>query len=93
MNLGQLSQLIGGPFAFSVFCALGVITALVHIIFALYVTRDARNLRCIQQETFGGGPILWFFATLIGGVFVATAYWLIHHSTLRSSAYSSMTKQ
>jgi hypothetical protein len=59
-----------------------LINALLHLIFAGAVARDAGMLYKV-----GGRPALvsgptWAFATLIGGVVTATIYWFIHHSTL-----------
>lgn len=59
-----------------------IVNALVHVIFAGAVARDAGEL-----YKMGSGPALvsgpsWAFATLIGGVMVAAVYWFIHHSTL-----------
>ncbi len=61
----------------------GVATALVHIVFAVGVFLDATrmNNEFERATKIVPGP-MWAFATLIGGVFVAAAYWLIHHSTL-----------
>lgn len=61
----------------------GVATAIVHIIFALGVLADAR--RTYDEHERGTRIVpapMWAFATLLGGVFVAAAYWLIHHSSL-----------
>jgi hypothetical protein len=64
--------------------AVWVITAVVHVGFACAVLIDTghmeRRLRC---KPFLVGGIMWALATLLGGVFVAAIYWLIHHSTLR----------
>lgn len=48
-------------------------SALVHIGFAIAVLCDAppRNALCAKG--------LWAFGTLFGGVFVATAYYILHH--------------
>lgn len=59
-----------------------LINALLHLVFAGAVARDAGQL-----YKLGGRPALvsgptWAFATLIGGVVTATIYWFIHHSTL-----------
>jgi hypothetical protein len=61
----------------------GVATAIVHIVFAVGVFADATRM---DRERGQGtrivpGP-MWAFATLLGGVLVAAAYWLIHHSSL-----------
>lgn len=67
-----------------------VITAVVHIAFAIALFRDAtylrdpRNLRAPRKPIFVG-RIIWFLATLIGGVFVAAIYWVMHHSRLNQS--------
>ena len=57
--------------------------AIVNIVFAIGVFADAtRMLNDAGRNTeLVPGP-MWAFATLIGGVFVAAVYWLIHHSTL-----------
>jgi hypothetical protein len=61
----------------------GLAWAIVNIVFAIGVLRDALRL----QEEHGRpteivSGAMWAFATLMGGVFVAAVYWLIHRSTL-----------
>jgi hypothetical protein len=61
-----------------------VLNALVHIAFAAGVHHDSDMLVTYhsRQTRFVSGRI-WTLAALLGGVFVAAAYWAIHHSTLR----------
>jgi len=73
------SVLPGGPMGL-IILAFFVAKAVVHIIFALGVSNDARNV----ETRFASGNI-WAIATLLGGVFVAAAYWFIHHSSLTAS--------
>ena len=61
-----------------------IIVAIVHIAFAIVVFRDAIYLRDPRKPIFVG-RIIWFLATLIGGVFVAGSYWIMHHSRLNQS--------
>ncbi len=61
--------------------AFWVLTAIVHITFAVAVYRDANRL---GSPVFVGAGI-WLIATLIGGVFVAAIYWAIHRSGLNPS--------
>ena len=73
-----------GTFATEITVIYFLVTVSVHITFAAAVFVDARNqLRQWQRRTFLVGPVVWGMATLVGGVFVATAYWFIHHSALR----------
>jgi hypothetical protein len=58
------------------------LTFIVHVAFANAVNRDAHNLEKTGIHTALVGPTMWTVATLVGGVFVACAYWLIHHSSL-----------
>jgi hypothetical protein len=69
-------------FAMVVFWA---ITVIIHISFALAVGSDATKLRNSSRDLIFVGPGIWFLATLLGGVFVAAAYWIIHHSRLNEA--------
>lgn len=59
-----------------------LINAMLHLIFAGAVARDAGNLYKLGQRPALVSAPTWAFATLIGGVITATIYWFIHHSTL-----------
>ena len=59
------------------------LTVLVNSIFAFAVYFDAKDLSQNNPKgTFFVGAVIWALATLLGGVFVAGLYWVIHHSTL-----------
>ena len=57
-----------------------VITAIVHIAFSIGVYRDASSLQYEPSRLMFDKPGIWGLAVLIGGVFVAVAYWFVHHS-------------
>ncbi|MBA2709387.1 MAG: hypothetical protein H0U57_02155 [Tatlockia sp.] len=59
-----------------------LINAILHVLFAGAVARDAGNLYQLGQRPalVSGGT--WAFATLLGGIVTAAIYWFIHHSTL-----------
>lgn len=59
-----------------------VVNAILHLIFAGGVARDAGNINKLGQRTALVSAPTWAFATLIGGVIIAAIYWFIHHSTL-----------
>lgn len=58
------------------------INALIHMFFAGAVARDSGELVKRGQKTILVSGLIWAFSTLIGGVFVAAIYWVIHHSKL-----------
>ncbi len=79
--LVNLMQQFNEPFQ-NLMLFIMIINALVHVIFAGAVARDAGELYKLGQRPalVSGGS--WAFATLIGGVVIAGIYWFIHHSTL-----------
>ena len=71
---------------FSAFLFWGL-TVAVHLAFAVGVYADAADLRRSRSGPSLVGPFWWTSATLVGGVFVAGLYWVVHHSTLRRDSY------
>ena len=61
-----------------------VIVIVVHISFSVAIFRDATSLSSPRRPIFVG-PTIWFLGTLLGGIFVATIYWVMHHSSLNQS--------
>lgn len=64
------------------FYLITIINGILHVIFAGVVARDAGNLYRLGQKPVLVSAATWAFATLIGGVFTGTIYWILHHSTL-----------
>lgn len=79
--LVELAQQYSGQLQ-ALYYLLMVINAILHVIFAGAVARDAGHLSKIGHTPALVSASVWAFATLIGGVIIATIYWFIHHSTL-----------
>ena len=56
-----------------------VITAILHILFAGAVAKDAGILNKQGQKTHLVSGATWAFAVLVGGPLIAVGYWFMHH--------------
>ena len=79
--LPQLAQQYGNQIQ-TFYYLLLLINAILHLIFAGAVARDAGGLYKLGQRPALVSAATWAFATLIGGIITAAIYWFIHHSTL-----------
>lgn len=77
-----------GAAAFIAIVAL-VLTAIVHICFAMAVFADAGKL----SRPALVGPVVWALATLLGGVVAAGIYWVMNRSTLCGRVASGVAAQ
>lgn len=59
-----------------------IVMVIVHLAFSVAVMSDASSIRRERRTLVFVGPWIWCLAVLVGGVFVALAYWAMHHSTL-----------
>jgi hypothetical protein len=64
-------------------CSVAIIIV-VHISFAVAVFRDATSLPA-SRKPISVSPTIWFLAILLGGIFITTLYWIMHHSSLNQS--------
>lgn len=67
----------------TVICSVAIVV-IVHIGFAIAVFRDVTRLPA-SRKPISVSPIIWFLAILLGGIFVTTLYWIMHHSRLNQS--------
>lgn len=79
--LGELAKQFGTQIQ-TFYYLIMLINGILHFIFAGAIARDAGNLSRLGQKPILVSAPTWAFATLIGGVFTATIYWILHHSTL-----------
>ncbi|MCX5644508.1 MAG: hypothetical protein NTZ17_07455 [Phycisphaerae bacterium] len=61
------------------------LTFLMHFFFAMGVFSAARGLRRRGEKVMFAPPIVWALLTLLRGMLALLPYWLIHHSSLRTT--------
>lgn len=79
--LNELAKQFGSQIQ-TFFYLIMIINGILNFIFASAVARDAGSIYRLGQKPVLVSAPTWAFATLIGGVFTATIYWILHHSTL-----------
>ena len=78
---------------FAIAIGVSIFTAVVHIIFAVAVYRDAARLKRSQALAIAGvGPAIWCLAILVGGMVTVGVYWVMHHSRLNPTIPTSPTE-
>jgi phosphate/sulfate permease len=75
-------RFLPAPLLIGIWAAILVIGVIINVLFAAGVGNDANELRREGGRTQIAGQAVWVLATLLGGVFVAAVYWLIHRSAL-----------
>ena len=56
-----------------------IISAILHILFAGAVAKDAGELNKRGLKTHLVSGATWAFAVLVGGPLIAVGYWFMHH--------------
>lgn len=56
-----------------------IISAILHILFAGAVAKDAGELNKRGLKTHLVSGATWAFAVLVGGPLIAIGYWFMHH--------------
>ncbi len=79
--LDHLVEMYSGQIT-SLYYLVLLINVFLHIIFAGAVAKDGGRLQKMGQKTLLVSPYIWAFSVLVGGVFTAVVYWLMHYSTL-----------
>lgn len=79
--LNELAKQFAGQIQ-TFFYLIMLINGVLNLFFAGAVAKDAGRMNSLGQKTVLVSAATWAFATLIGGVFTAAIYWLLHHSTL-----------
>lgn len=72
----------------SIVTVMAIVSAIVHVIFAGAVAKDAGKITKAGVATQLVSPMTWAFATLVGGVAVAAVYWFIHHVNFARHFYT-----
>lgn len=85
----NVMQYFNGPMETLSFILLAL-NAILHVVFAGAVAKDAGDLTKTGFKLALVSSMTWAFATLIGGVFVAVVYWVIHHSNLTINTRASL---
>jgi hypothetical protein len=68
--------------------------ALVHISFAFSIYTDIEDrFVSTRHKSYLVGKFTWTLATLLGGVFVAAIYWVMHYSTLNPIIQSGVIRE
>lgn len=73
------------PFFWAFWIVFAALVLVVRVAFSVAVWHDAQIVKRRGHRVVFVHPALWALATLLGGVFVAVAYWVVHHSTLRGT--------
>lgn len=79
--LGELAKQYGNQIE-TFFYLIMLINGVLHLVFASAVARDAGHLSRSGQKPVLVSATVWAFATLVGGMYVAAIYWILHYSTL-----------
>ncbi|HOW96165.1 MAG TPA: hypothetical protein P5567_08435 [Kiritimatiellia bacterium] len=69
-----------------IWTSLFILFAVVHVSLALAIVSDGKRLGARGSGTFLVGPWIWGMATLMGGVYAAGIYWIIHYSRLKPAS-------